>query len=266
MGGFSNIWGAAVLAPDDCDMVDWPISRADMTPYFRRAAGLMPLCGGGGTLDTCFPSYAEELGTLDPGPQGEALLRDLRKAECKLRLLSTVYGSARLAIHTKKQAGTLPCNGCGECFTGCVRGSIFATPPLLHELVRSNRVSYRPQLFVERVDELDGRVHLYGLDLKQQAPCRLEFDAVFIAAGPIETTRILLRSRNLYDQPILLKESQKFVVPVLRGHAAPTAIEHPSVTLASVFLETKVKALSDHWLHVQIVPLHRLITERCCAG
>jgi hypothetical protein len=65
----------------------------------------------------------------------------------------------------------------------------------------------------------------------------LRIDAVFVAAGPLSTTRLVLQSRRLYDQEILLKESQKFAIPIVRARAAKTTVRHPSVTLASAFIE-----------------------------
>ena len=261
-GGFSNIWGAAVLPPDSCDMMDWPLTRREMEPYFRKIAQLLPLCGGEGTLARTFPAYKERLGDLDPGPQGEALLDDLRRAEPRLEARQTVYGKARLAVHTEAaDGGVLPCNGCGYCFTGCVRNSIYSTRPLLDELVRKNGVSYQMGVFVDRVEERDGKAILETIDVSTRERRTLSFDAAFIAGGPINTIRLLARSKGYYDQPILLKESQKFVLPMLRLRSARTAIEHPSITLASVFLETKVPALSDHWIHVQIVPMNAMLVE-----
>lgn len=261
-GGFSNIWGAAALAVDSCDMADWPVSRSEMDPYFAKAASLMPLCGGAGTLSRSFPAYREVLGDLDPGPQGEALLEDLERAERELLATQTLYGKARLALHTAPaEGGVLPCNGCGYCFTGCVRGSIFATVPTLEKVVASGSAGYRSGLFVRRVAEDDGQAVIDGIDLDTETQTNLAFDAVFIACGPINTTRILLASRDLYDHPVTLLESQKFVIPMIRRRGADTAIDHPSVTLASVFIETKVPKLSDHWVHVQVVPMNQLIFD-----
>src|SRR5262245_39847386 len=54
-GGFSTVWGGASLPIDAVDMTDWPISRAELDPYFKRVADLMPLCGGStGTLSEAF--------------------------------------------------------------------------------------------------------------------------------------------------------------------------------------------------------------------
>jgi choline dehydrogenase-like flavoprotein len=259
--GFSNIWGAAVLAPDSCDIADWPVSRSQLEPYFREAARLIPLSGGEGTLDAAFPSYKDELGDIDPGPQGRALLKDLHCAAGRLARRHVLYGRARLAIHTEAALGALPCNGCGYCFTGCVRGSIFSTEPLFDELIRSERIAYRPGLFVDAVREEDGKVTVEVIEVASSTRHTLAFDAIFLAGGPMNTTRLLLRSGRLFDRPVVLKESQKFVLPLLRLTAAQTAIEHPSVTLASVFVEAKVPALSDHWIHVQIVPMNELIVK-----
>lgn len=257
-GGFSNIWGAAVLPPDSCDMADWPISRAAMEPYFRKVADVLPLCGEGGSLSQSFPAYKDKLGHLDPGPQGAALLHDLDGAGSRLAAAHVLYGPARLAIHTAADDFALPCNGCGQCFTGCVRGSIFSTVPMLDGMIRRGEIDYRGGIFVKSIKEDGDAVRLQILDLASGAR-ELSCKAVFIAAGPLNTTAMLLRSAGYFDRPATLKESQKFLVPALRSRAAPTTLEKPSVTLAAAFIEAKVPELSDHWLHVQMIPMNDMI-------
>jgi choline dehydrogenase-like flavoprotein len=261
-GGFSTVWGGASLPIDAVDMTDWPISRAELDPYFQRVADLMPLCGGAGTLSKAFPPYKEPLGDLEPSPQGQRLLADLDRAAPRLAREGTLYGKARLAIHTRaSEGGVLPCNGCGYCFTGCVRGSIYSTLPQLDQLTRRANVEYRSGIYVDAVGEAGRDAFVQGVDLVANEKVRFTFDAVFLAAGPLSSTRVLLRSRGLYDRLVALKETQKFVLPMLRARGAPTAIEHPTVTMASVFLETKVRALSDHWVHAQIIPMNPLVFD-----
>jgi choline dehydrogenase-like flavoprotein len=261
-GGFSNIWGTAVLPIDACDMTDWPVSAAELAPHFREIAQLIPMAGGEGTLDEAFPAYRNDLGALDPGPQGDALIEDLRAAQPRLQQLHVLYGKARLAIHTQSHSEEEhSCTGCGECFLGCVHGSMFSTVPSLQRLAREGRVNYRPNVFVESIRDGARAATLTIVDAKTLERTSLSFDAVFVAAGPINSTRLLLRSVQLYDQDVVLRESQKFVMPLLRRRSAPTAVEHPSVTLASAFLEVKVPSLSDHWVHIQVIPMNRLVVE-----
>jgi len=261
-GGFSTVWGGASLPIDAVDMADWPVSRAELDPYFQRVADLVPLCGGAGTLSKAFPPYKDPLGNLEPSPQGQLLLEDLARAAPRLTRTGTLYGQARLAIHTSaSEGGVLPCNACGYCFTGCVRGSIYSTLPQLDSLTRQAHVEYRSGIYVDRVGEADREVVVDGVDVVANQKVRFTFDAVFLAAGPLNSTRVLLRSLGLYDHLVPLKETQKFVLPMLRLRGAPTAIEHPTVTMASVFLETKVRALSDHWVHAQIIPMNPLVFD-----
>lgn len=259
-GGFSNIWGAAVLPPDACDMADWPVSHPAMEPYFRKVAAILPLCGDGGSLSRSFPAYKDTLGYLDPGPQGAALLEDLERAKDRLAADHVLYGPARLAIHTSAGAGSvLPCNGCGQCFTGCARGSIFSTEPILGGMVRRGEVVYRSGMYVRSIREDAEKVRIEVLDLNDDGVYEQTFKAVFIAAGSLNTTAILLRSGGYFDRPVMLKESQKFLVPALRSHAAPTVMDKPSVTLAAAFVEARIPELSDHWVHVQMIPMNEMI-------
>ena len=257
-GGFSNVWGAAMLPPDACDMTDWPIPRSAMEPYFRKVAEALPLCGDGGSLAQAFPAYRNALGYLDPGPQGAALLEDLQRVKSDLAAAHVLYGAARLAIHTVGDDSVLPCNGCGQCFTGCVRGSIFSTVPMLERMIRRLEIDYRGGIFVRSIKEDDDKVRLEIFDLANGAR-ELSCKAVFIAAGPLNTTAMLLRSAGYFDRPVSLKESQKFLVPALRSRAAATAMEKPSVTLAAAFIEAKVPDLSAHWVHVQMIPINEMI-------
>ncbi len=260
-GGFSNIWGAAVLPVDACDMADWPISRAEIEPYFKKVAALMPLAGGEGTLSQAFPAY-RDTGSLDPGPQGTLLLDDLSRAEQRLLKRNTLYGKARLAVHTEPFGeDVLPCNGCGHCFTGCVRGSIYSTLGQLDDLKRTKGIRHRTGIFVDSIDGGGDKAVVRLVDVASRQRVEEKFDAAFLACGPINTTRLLLHSKKLYDRPVQLRESQKFVLPMLRLRQAETAITHPSISLASVFLETKVASLSDHWMHAQIVPMNEMIVR-----
>ncbi len=260
-GGFSNIWGAAALPTAACDMTDWPIARGDLDAYYRAVGAIVPMLDGGGTLSAAFPIYQKSTGVVDPGPQGRALLDDLEAARDRLAARSTLDGHARLCIHTANQPYSegKECVSCGECFVGCARGSIFSTVPLMSAWQAEGRIAYRSGLHVEQIRQSDGRAVVSAMDVATKSRVELPFDAIFLAAGPLNTTRILLRSALLYDKPVRLKESQKFAIPLVRAKPRPSAIEVPSVTLASAFIETKTESLSDHWIHVQVVPMNDMI-------
>jgi GMC oxidoreductase len=129
---------------------------------------------------------------------------------------------------------------------------------MLDGMIRRGEVVYRSGLFVRSVKEDADQACVEVLDLNRGL-AELTFKAIFIAAGPLNTTAILLRSTGYYDRPVLLKESQKFVMPALRVRAARTAAEQPSITLAAAFIEARILELSDHWVHVQMIPMNDMV-------
>ena len=131
---------------------------------------------------------------------------------------------------------------------------------MLEQMIRRQDIDYRGGIFVKSIKEEKDKVRLEIVDLANGAG-ELTCKAVFIAAGPLNTTAMLLRSANYFDRPVSLKESQKFLVPALRSRPAATAMEKPSVTLAAAFIEAKVPDLSDHWVHVQMIPMNEMIVS-----
>jgi hypothetical protein len=131
---------------------------------------------------------------------------------------------------------------------------------MLERMIRRHEIDYRGGIFVKSVKEDNDKVRLEIIDLAGGAR-ELSCKAVFIAAGPLNTAAMLLRSANYFDRPVSLKESQKFVVPALRARGAATVMEKPSVTLAAAFIEARVPELSDHWVHMQMIPMNEMIVS-----
>jgi choline dehydrogenase-like flavoprotein len=261
-GGFSTVWGGASLPVDDCDIADWPVRRADLAPYYEQVLEDMPLTGGGGTLDRVFPPYTRRLGDLDPGAQGRSLLGDLDRARDRLLAMGSYYGRARLAVRTSADADGRGCARCGLCFAGCPWDAIYSTAPRIRALAAGQRVQYwQGEAAVDLAEKDDGVT--VTLVSTSGGGRRLErFDAVFVAGGPINSTRLILAARRLFDQRIELKESQKFVLPMLRAADAPGALDESINTLAAAFYETKLPDISDHWIHVQMTPISDLMLRQ----
>ena len=260
-GGFSTVWGGAALPADDCDTTDWPVHRAELEPYYRRVLADMPLAGGGGTLDRAFPPYTE-LGNLTPSAQEQCLLGDLDRARDRLLGMGTYYGRARVAVRTHADHTGPGCLYCGLCFAGCPWDVIYATAPRIRALAASGRIQYwQGQAAVDLAEDADG-VAVTLAPTAGGTHRQERFGAVFVAAGPINSTRLVLAARRLFDHPVELKESQKFVLPMLRLANAPGALEESINTLAAVFYETKLPDISNHWIHVQMTPMSDLMLRQ----
>ncbi len=92
-------------------------------------------------------------------------------------------------------------------------------------------------------------------------PRRERFDRVFVAAGAIQSTRIVLASLQLFDHSLILKDSQKFIMPMLRLRRVPMSWPR-AVTLAGAFIDFKVPGLSGHWVHGQVSGVNDYVLRR----
>src|SRR6266550_1110158 len=133
VGGRTNHWGRISLrfGPRDFKAKtfdglgdDWPISYADVAPYYDKLA---PLVGVFGTKDNV-PNAPDSLFLPPPKPRCyELLVQDAG------RRLNVTCVPARLSILTRPLNGRPACHYCGQCNRGCKTNSNFSSTNVLIE-------------------------------------------------------------------------------------------------------------------------------------
>jgi choline dehydrogenase-like flavoprotein len=113
---------------------------------------------------------------------------------------------------------------------------------------------------VRRLEEREGKVEV-TCDTAGGGREKVVLDRVFLAAGAIGSTRIILESKRLFNRRVTMKSTQGFILPMLRMSGAPISWPNTN-TLAAAFLEFKLPEVSDHWVHAQINPANELVMAR----
>jgi choline dehydrogenase-like flavoprotein len=254
-GGYTVAWGAAVLPADDNDIRDWPIDRSAIEQSYRRVLAELPLSAQQDSLCSSFPIYKNDIRPLLTSPEIEAFLSDARGVIEYKEPDPFLCGLARLAVETQQ------CRLCGLCLSGCVYGAIYSTDHDLNRLQAAGRIlSVEGQAVVCLREEAESVVvELRSSNGREQREAR--FDRVFLAAGAIQSTRIVLNSLRLFDQRVYLKDSQKFLLPLLRLRRSPLSWPN-AVALPGAFIEFKVPDISDHWIHAQVSGVNDYVLRR----
>jgi choline dehydrogenase-like flavoprotein len=255
LGGYSVAWGAAVLPAEDSDLSDWPIKRADLEQSYRRVLADMPLSGRNDRLSETFPLFKDAVASLPVGEDARSFLADIESAIGGETGAPFLCGQARLAVEASA------CRSCGLCLAGCVYGAIYTTAQSVLQLNDRGTLRYTKGLLLQKIEETPNGVALELFRIREGAVERQEFDAVFVATGALQTTRIILNSLGLYNQPVMMRDSQKFVLPLLRLRPAPLAWPN-TPSLASLFLDFKIPNASDHWVHAQISATNDFVLRR----
>jgi choline dehydrogenase-like flavoprotein len=249
-GGYSSIWGAAVAEPHAADLGEWPAEcRPDAGRIARIRRGL-PASGNGTTIPY--------------GPQMAALQRDAACAPATDAIV-TVAGLA-VAAATGDVDHPVACNGCGMCLSGCPYGSIFSTIGAFERLERAGRIRIRRGVRVVALRENDRGLRIEGIDLQSGGSYAENFDSVFLAAGAIASTRIVMRSLDLFGSDVELLDSQKILLPILRRSAPADALARTGPTLAGLFVELPPGPVSPFWTHMQITGVNPMLLAHLGIG
>jgi choline dehydrogenase-like flavoprotein len=257
-GGFSNVWGATLLPYLSEDTKDWPFPISELGPHYRAVLSFMDSSVEEDELAEMFPLLTGKAPALRRSRQADALLADLRKHHAALNDAGLAYGSARLAVRSAAKAGMPGCVYCGLCMYGCPYGLIYSASSTLRILAENRLFRRFPRSIVEAVEETARGVVVKGRSRDGDIPFELSADKVYLAAGPLSTTQILLRSLRAYDRPVELKDSQYFLFPMLRYSAEKRLPDEELHTLAQVFLEIRDPAVSPNTVHLQIYTYNEL--------
>jgi choline dehydrogenase-like flavoprotein len=260
LGGLSNVWGAAVLPYRDADLQDWPLRHDDLASHYGAVLRMTGLAARRDDLEQLFPLYVAEPGVLGPSRQAGALMSHLERHRAPLRATGIHVGASRLAVRARRAPDDQGCVYCGVCMHGCPYGFIYNSADTVRAWAAERRFTYEPDVIVSTVSERPGGVVVRGRRRETADSIELEAERVYLAAGPLPTTEILLRSLDAYDRTLWLKDSQYFVLPLLLRRGARDARAEALHALAQLFVEIVDPAVSPYTVHLQIYSYSDVVT------
>lgn len=240
-GGLSNLWGSAVLPYRPEDMAGWPVTAAELAPHYAAVAGFLPIAGRADALENLFPALPMQGRTPLPfNPQAEVFLTRMASAQKPLAAIGITVGAARQAVGSG-------CRTCGMCLHGCPWGLIWSARGALDHLRTHPNFSYRPGAIVTSFAETAN-----GVTLSVAGGETLLGTRAFVAAGVLETARILLASLPALGQ-LTLCDSQHGFLPALHPWKPNRRPDRgPHHTLTQAFLELDDPTVSPFLVHAQI--------------
>ena len=251
-GGLSNVWGAAVLPYASEDVTDWPIKISDLEPHYRAVLEFTGLAGESDDLTSKFPLFTKPHNGLQNGSIINSLLEDMRASREELTQRNLIFGRSRLAVSEQNQH-RLACASCRMCMYGCPLGLIYNSADTLKVLRHDPNFTYRPNIIVRAFRERGERIEIAAYDLATKSDVSFQAERLFVAAGTLSTTRLVLESLDAIDASVRLKDSQYFLLPFLR-YRAPVSFDadEPQHTLAQAFIEIFDEEVSRRSVHLQV--------------
>ena len=200
VGGRSIMWARQTYRLSDHDLKatskdgfgqDWPLSYADLAPYYDRVEDFIGVSGQAEGLEQ-LPD-----GTFLPPMHltcGEHLLRTAIKRD-----FGRTLTIGRVAILTRPHQGRPACHYCGPCSRGCVTGSYYSSPSSsLPAAEATGRLTLIPNAVVSHVTVNDRGTckGVYYIDRITRHHREVDAKVVILCASTLESTRIMLNSRS----------------------------------------------------------------------
>ncbi|HEY0204076.1 MAG TPA: GMC family oxidoreductase, partial [Acetobacteraceae bacterium] len=164
----------------EANLLDWPITLADLAPYYTKAEDKMGVTRTNGI----------------PGLPGNNNFRVMEAGAKKIGYKEVHTG--RMAINSQPRDGRGSCQQIGFCFQGCKSGAKWST--LYTEIPKgedTGRLEVRPESHVVKIEHNDsGKVTGVVYASPDGAMHRQKARVVCVAGNSIESPRLLLNSAS----------------------------------------------------------------------
>ena len=197
VGGRTLSWGRQSYRMSDLDFKaashdgygdDWPISYAEMVPYYEKVERYVGISG----MAEGLPQLPDSI-FLPPMEMTCSELAVRKAIKAKFDRTLTI---GRTAILTKAHNGRAACHYCGPCERGCVTNSYFSSPfTTIKDAQNTGRLTLVTNAVAARVLMEDGKasgIEYVDAGSKQTRDVRAKI--IILCASTLESTRLLMNS------------------------------------------------------------------------
>lgn len=222
-GGLANAWGAGLYRYNDYDLEGFPITERDLAPYYDK---LTKEIGISGTDDDLTPYFGPSTNLQPPLRMSSNIKRmysAYQRKRARLNAKGIYLGHARVAALSEPTEDRAACSYDNMEFfqyTPFVYTPAFS----LQRLVREGAVDYRRPFLVDSWEELpSGGIRVKATNTASGEPVTFDTQKLILAAGTINTSKIVLKSRNDYGSKLRLLDCCSVQIPMV----VPAALGQP---------------------------------------
>ena len=247
IGGFGKVWSASALFPDKKDLIDWPDFSIPNINIYNEYFNNLSYSAKKDNLEKFFTKLSNQNNYL----KHDKCIEALEDKIAKMNTDNFISGFSKSFLST---IGENQCRYCGLCMTGCIYNSIFDPSIEFAKLIENKKINYSKNFELVRIKKLDKKIELFFSNGE-----KAQYDKVFLAAGALGSTKIIMNSFKKIKETKIIHASG-FVIPLISLKSYN--FEWPNRnTLSQIFMEIKNKNF-HHWVHSQLSQPNELVMHR----
>ena len=261
-GGLGNIWGGNISAIAYNDATRWPFKIEELNTHFHYIENNFPVSAEENDLTKRFPYCFS--GSYDFSLSGNSknILDKYEKHKIQMNENGIFLGRAPVAVRHHTEVAIDKCTQCGLCMHGCPIDLIFN--PNFHifpKLRTFKNFKYRQGLLVESFIEKENKPKVIVKNIETGTIEELKAKKVFIAAGAIETSKIIINSKISPKNELILRDSDKYMFLFRCNKSEEITEINAGNKLAELALHlTKLKS-TTRTVHIQLYSMNDHVLE-----
>lgn len=235
-GGLANAWGNGLMRFSEEDFENFPISLNDLIPYYEELENAIGISGRNDDLSKFFGSVHNLQQPLKLAHNAQKIWKKYDKNRTSIQEKKIYLGTPRVGISENKYRQREECKYDNLEFWQPGHPSLYSPSMTLDELILADKVEYKKGYFVDHWLEKDGIIEVvaYSIDNKQE--CRFKASKIVLAAGVVNTARIVLKSRNDHTTKLIATDNPAIQFPIFFPSSLGNALETNSFGLTQLSL------------------------------
>ncbi len=225
LGGLANAWGAGVYRFSDKELQGFPITSADLTPFYNRLTKEIGISGSTG--DDLTPFFGETADLQPPlklnrGPA--RIYESYQRNRPHFHQRGFRLGRSRVAVLTERFGDREAYNYKNLEFFTPNDSSIYSPAITVRKLIKSNRITYCGGFLAERYVDRPAGVMVSARNLRTGLVEQFHAKRLIIAAGCLNTAKLVLASAEAGEVSLPLLDNLISYVPLIN----PSLVGLPS--------------------------------------
>jgi ferredoxin len=194
-GGLTNFWGLSATPFSNADFEGWPYGRTELDTHYAAIAKRIGITGQRDALNDWIGDDFVNRPPIQRTPLATALAGKIN-SQLPTKAYRFVAGASRLAVETRSAESNC-CTYCGECMIGCPQRSMYST---VRDLDLWRRAGLISRVISGRVLCVDRETVSVIIETSGGSREMLgSFDRIYICAGCVGTTEIVMRTLDMRD-------------------------------------------------------------------
>lgn len=214
-GGLANAWGAGLYRYTDTDLRKFPIRQEDLNSYYDKLTKEMGITGQVDDLSIYFGSAEYLQKPLNLSFNAYRLFKTYQKKRNILNSKGFYIGRPRLAVLSEPKNGRIPCNYSNLEFWQPGLPYIYTPLFTINKLVEENMVVYKRGFLVKSYTKGNGYIGVNAIRLEDNQPVSFFCKYLILAAGAINSAKIVLATRQDYQTRLKLFDNPAVQIPLV---------------------------------------------------